>query len=206
MFEIQNYASFILAVLVFQLIPGPGTIAILNATARNGVRAGTAAVLGTLTGDFVFMFAAAAGLAAIMQANQLAFQALQWFGAAYLVWMGAQLLRARIGPATQTEEPQKAPWIYFRQAMAVSLTNPKVILFFVSFFPLFLKPQASTTTIGVMMFHVTLISFIYQSGLVFLGNKVAIGLKRLPSARRIATRLAGIALIGFGIKLATSNR
>jgi threonine/homoserine/homoserine lactone efflux protein len=48
MFEIQNYASFILAVLVFQLIPGPGTIAILNATARNGVRAGLAAMVGTL--------------------------------------------------------------------------------------------------------------------------------------------------------------
>jgi leucine efflux protein len=199
MLEIQNYTSFILAVLVFQLIPGPGTIAILNATARNGVRAGVAAVLGTLTGDFIFMFAAAAGLAAIMQANPLAFQALQWFGAAYLVWMGVQLLRARIDPVTPTEEPRKAPWTYFRQALAVSLTNPKVILFFVSFFPLFLKPQASTMTIGVMMFHVTLISLVYQSGLVFLGNKVAVGLRRLPSARRIATRLAGITLIGFGI-------
>jgi len=206
MFDIQNYTSFVLAILVFQLIPGPGTIAILNATARNGVRAGMAAVVGTLVGDFIFMFAAAAGLAAIMRANPFVFQTLQWFGAAYLVWMGIGLLRARVDSAVQTEEPRKSPWMYFRQATAVSLTNPKVILFFVSFFPLFLKPQASTSTIGIMMAHVTLISLLYQGGLVVLGNRVASALKTFPSARKIATRLAGITLIGFGIKLATSNK
>lgn len=54
MFDIQNYYSFLLAILVFQLIPGAGTIAILNATARNGVSAGLGAVMGTLLGDFVF--------------------------------------------------------------------------------------------------------------------------------------------------------
>jgi len=206
MFDIQNYTSFVLAMLVFQLIPGPGTIAILNATARNGVRAGMAAVVGTLVGDFIFMFAAAAGLAAIMRANPFVFQTLQWFGAAYLVWMGIGLLRARVDSAVQTEEPRKSPWMYFRQATAVSLTNPKVILFFVSFFPLFLKPQASTSTIGIMMAPVTLISLLYQGGLVVLGNRVASALKTFPSARKIATRLAGITLIGFGIKLATSNK
>ena len=206
MFEIQNYASFVLAILVFQLIPGPGTIAILNATARNGVRAGMSAVSGTLLGDFIFMFAAAAGLAAIMRANPLMFQALQWFGAAYLVWIGVQLLRAKVDPAAKAAEPVRSPWSYFRQATAVSLTNPKVILFFVSFFPLFLKPQASTTTLVAMMIHVTVISLLYQTGLVFLGNGIANALRNLPSARKIGTRLAGLALIGFGIRLAASNR
>lgn len=58
MYEIQNYASFVAAFLVFQLVPGPGTIAILNATGRNGIAAGLAAVLGTLLGDFIYMAAA----------------------------------------------------------------------------------------------------------------------------------------------------
>jgi threonine/homoserine/homoserine lactone efflux protein len=206
MFDIQNYGSFIAAIVVFQLIPGPGTLAILNATARNGVGAGLGAVLGTLAGDFLFMVAAVAGLAAVMSANPEVFQALQWFGAAYLCWMGLQLLRARIGSDAATTEPCRAASVYFRQAFAVSLTNPKVVLFFVAFFPLFLRPDSSGLTLAAMMVHVTVISFLYQAGLVLAGNSIARKLEALPSARRIATRLAGVALIGFGIKLASSNR
>ncbi len=206
MFGIQNYGSFIAAIVVFQLIPGPGTLAILNATARNGVGAGLGAVLGTLAGDFLFMVAAVAGLAAVMNANPAVFQALQWFGAAYLCWMGLQLLRARIAGDAATTEPKRAAAVYFRQAFAVSITNPKVVLFFVAFFPLFLRPDSSSLTLAAMMVQVTAISFLYQAGLVLAGNSIARKLEALPSARRIATRLAGVALIGFGIKLASSNR
>jgi leucine efflux protein len=206
MFDIQNYPSFVAAIVVFQLIPGPGTIAILNATARNGVGAGLGAVLGTLLGDFLFMIAAIAGLAAVMNANPLLFQALQWFGAAYLAWMGLQLIRARATGGEAGEEPRRSGLTYFRQAFAVSLTNPKVLLFFVAFFPLFLRPGASPLTLAIMMAHVTLLSFAYQAGLVLVGNAVAAKLEAVPSARMIVTRIAGIALIGFGIKLAASNR
>ena len=206
MFDIQNYGSFVAAIVVFQLIPGPGTLAILNATARNGVGAGLGAVLGTLAGDFLFMVAAVAGLAAVMNANPAVFQALQWFGAAYLCWMGLQLLRARVAGDAATPEPRKPASVYFRQAFAVSITNPKVVLFFVAFFPLFLRPDSSSLTLAAMMVHVTAISFLYQAGLVLAGNSIARKLEALPAARRIATRLAGVALIGFGIKLASSNR
>ncbi|MCF8150320.1 MAG: LysE family translocator [Burkholderiaceae bacterium] len=206
MFEIQNYASFVAAVLVFQIIPGPGTLAILNATARNGVGAGFGAVLGTLLGDFIFMVAAVAGLAAVLNANPVLFLSLQWFGAAYLCWMGMQLLRAPVGQDAPLREARKSAGVYFRQACAVSLTNPKVVLFFVAFFPLFLRPDSSSVTLLAMMAHVTIISLLYQAGLVLLGNAVARRLGLIPSARKVATRLAGIALIGFSIKLAASNR
>ena len=205
MFDIHNYGSFIAAIIVFQLIPGPGTIAILNATARDGVRAGFGAVLGTLLGDFVFMTAAVLGLAAVMRANPIVFSALQWFGAAYLCWIGFNLLRANIDGVAINESP-KSPWAYFHRGFAVSLTNPKVILFFVAFFPLFMRSHSSVATLIAMMAHVTLLSFIYQAGLVLIGNRIARKFRTLPSARKIATRLAGIALIGFGIRLAANNR
>jgi len=205
-FDIQNYLSFIIAVVVFQVIPGAGTLTILNATARNGVGAGLAAVTGTIAGDVVFMVAAAAGIAAIMHSHPLLFGAVQWFGAAYLCWLGIKLLRARVASDSCAQRQRKSPWIYFRQAFAVSLTNPKVILFFVAFFPLFLRVDAPTSTLVVMMFHVTAISFLYQASLVFVGNAVARRLKAMPSARLIATRIAGFALIGLGLKLAANNR
>jgi leucine efflux protein len=206
MFDIQNYASFLLAILVFQVVPGPGTIAILNATARNGIGAGFGAVLGTLLGDFIYMVAAVLGLAAVMQANPLLFQALQWFGAAYLCWMGIHLLRSRYNSNTAAPEAAHPGRAYLRQACAISLTNPKVMLFFVAFFPLFLRVDASGTTLLAMMLHVTLLSFLYQAGLVLVGNAVAAKLQALPFARRMATQLAGVALVTFGLKLAASNR
>ena len=191
---------------MFQLIPGAGTLVILNATARNGIGAGLGSVWGTLAGDFVYMVAAVAGLAAVMSANPVMFKWLQWFGAGYICWMGFQLIRTHVNSGGNIEEPLKAGLVYFRQAFAVSLTNPKVVLFFVAFFPLFLRADASFVTLGIMMAHVTIISFIYQAGLVLIGNVVARKLSTLPYARKLATRLAGIALIGFGVKLALGNR
>jgi len=206
MFGIQNYTSFIAAILVFQLIPGAGMFAILNATARNGVGAGLGAVAGTILGDFIYMVGAVLGLAAVMYAYPFAFGLLQWFGVAYLCWLGIKLLRAPIPDSGNTPEPKKSGALYFRQACMISLTNPKVILFFMAFFPLFLRADASSMTLVAMMAHVTIISFLYQTCLVLLGNVLTRKLSSWPPARRVATRLAGIALIGFGIKLAVNNR
>ena len=151
MFEIQNYPQFILAIILFQLIPGAGTLAILNATARRGVGAGLSAVTGTLVGDAVWMIGAAIGLAAVMQANPMVFTALQYFGVAYLLWLAWGLLRAGRSELDVDSTQSKSHWQYGKQAALVSLTNPKVMLFFVAFFPLFLKPSASPVTLGVMM-------------------------------------------------------
>jgi threonine/homoserine/homoserine lactone efflux protein len=206
MFDIANYFSFIGAIVIFQVIPGPGTIAILNATARGGVGTGMGAVIGTLIGDSVYMLAAVLGLAAILNAYPAILSAAQWFGIAYLCWMGWKLLRAPISDQPAADATIHGGWRYLRQAFAVSLTNPKVIMFFMAFFPLFLRPGASPITLAVMMVHITVISFIYQAGLVLVGNMAAKWLKRWKSARLITTRLAGIALIAFGAKLALNNR
>lgn len=206
MFGIQNYTSFIAAILVFQLVPGAGTFVILNATARNGVISGLGAVSGTLLGDFMYMVGAVLGLAAVMNAHPLAFELLQWFGVAYLCWLGIKLLWSPISSDGKKPEPKKRGGLYFRQACMISLTNPKVILFFMAFFPLFLRADASSITLVAMMAHVTIISFLCQLSLVLLGNIVARKLSSWPSARRVATRLAGVAFIGFGIKLAANNR
>ncbi|BEH11308.1 LysE family translocator [Geobacter sulfurreducens subsp. ethanolicus] len=206
MFGIENYGSFIAAILVFQAVPGPGTLAILNATARSGVGAGFGAVAGTLVGDFAYMIGAVLGLAAVMAAYPAAFTALQWFGTAYLCWMGLNLLRTPVAGSDAAPAPRTSGWRHFRQAFLVSITNPKVVLFFLAFFPLFLRPDAPPATLGALIAHVTAISFLYQAGLVLAGNAVARKLSALPSARRIATRLAGLALIGFGIRLAANSR
>lgn len=206
MFDIQNYGSFIITIIVFQLIPGAGTITILNATARKGIGSGMKAVLGTLSGDFIYMLSAVMGLAAILGAYPGILASAQWIGAGYLCWLGGKLLRTSVGdqPKNVTIEPEG--WAYFRQALAVSLTNPKVIMFFMAFFPLFLSSESTPMTLMTLMVHVTAISLLYQTGLVFVGNAAARRLSRWQYAQWVATRLAGVALIGFGVKLAVNNR
>jgi leucine efflux protein len=206
MFNIQNYTSFILAVLIFQLIPGAGTITILNATARKGVGSGMKAVFGTLSGDFIYMLAAVLGLATLLSAYPKILAGVQWLGAAYLCWIGLKLLRAPVTNETTDMVLEGGNWKYFRQALAVSLTNPKVIMFFMAFFPLFLSKESTLVTLLVLMAHVTAISFVYQTCLVLVGNSAAKRLSRWRSFRLVASRLAGIALIGFGVKLAINNR
>jgi leucine efflux protein len=206
MFDIQNYSSFIIAICVFQIIPGAGTVTILNATARNGVGIGMRAVFGTLTGDFIYMLSAVLGLAAVLSAYPGILSSAQWIGVAYLCYFGWKLLRSSVTDHSTDTAVVQSGLSYFRQALAVSLTNPKVIMFFMAFFPLFLSAEPRPMTLFILMAHVTVISFLYQTVLVLVGNAVARRLSRWKYARSVATRLAGVALIGFGIKIAFINR
>ncbi len=206
MFNIHNYPGFIMAVVIFQVIPGAGTITILNASARNGAGSGMKAVFGTLSGDLIYMLAAVLGLAAVLSAYPGILSIAQWIGAAYLGWIGIKLLHTAVTERPTDRALKNAGWAFFRQAFAVSLTNPKVIMFFMAFFPLFLSKESSPITLLLLMGHVTVISLVYQTCLVLVGNLVAQRFSQWRLIRLIATRLAGIAFVGFAIKLAYNNR
>jgi leucine efflux protein len=202
MFEIQNYYSFIIAIILFQLFPGAGTIVILSATAKNGLRSGMSAVLGTLTGDIIYMSSAVLGLAAILQNYPYFFKGIQYIGVVYLCFIGLKYLLAKIENEESSKSQKGLHKASFHQALAVCLTNPKAIIFFMAFFPLFLSQESQPITLFLMMLHVTVISLIYQTLLVFIGNSVSKYIKQWKYTTVIATRLAGFALIGFGVKLA----
>src|SRR5574343_1474385 len=137
MFGIANYGAFVATVLLFLLIPGPGNLALITSTSKGGVRGGLAATLGVMLGDQVLMWLAVAGLATVLVAYPTVFQGLQWLGAVYLAWLGLRMLRARPGsaPAIQIRSGH-----YLRQALVITLLNPKAIMFYVAFFPLFIDP------------------------------------------------------------------
>jgi len=206
MFGIESYTGFVLAIVAFQIVPGPGTLAILTATARNGIRAGMGAVFGTLTGDWLFMVGAVLGLAVVLATRPVLLAGLQWVGIAYLCWFGCKLLRTPVADEGANALCEQGHWTCFRQALAVCLTNPKAIMFFMAFFPLFLATDSRPLTLGVMMAHVSLISLVYQTGLVLVGNAVAVRLSRVQGAGVCARRLVGLGLLGFGIKLALKRQ
>ncbi len=201
-FGISDYPAFALAVLVFLMIPGPGTFALLTSTAKGGLRAGYAALAGLMLGDWLLMIAAMLGVAALLAAHPLLFKAVQYLGVAYLIYVGLQLLRARGQAATLLPI---TPGAYFRQAFLITVINPKAIVFYMAFFPLFIDPAhfQGVATLLAMGGTISLITFVYCSLLLVAGAWVAQRLRAHEGAGRWLSRLAGVALIGFGARLAT---
>jgi leucine efflux protein len=203
---ISNYWGFVVAVLVFLAIPGPGTFACLTAVARGGLRGGYAALTGLIVGDWCLMLSAILGLAALLKANPTWFHAIQWLGAAYLIWIGIQLLRTRDGGINSLPEAmQPGPGKYFRQGLLITLINPKAIVFYMAFFPLFIDPAhpIGPPTFVAMAATVTLLTLFYGSLILFLGHGVVTRLKQHRWVGQFAMKLAGLAMCAFGVKMAT---
>jgi leucine efflux protein len=198
---ITDYGAFCAAILVFLALPGPGTFALLTSTGKGGLRAGAAATLGLIVGDQVLLWLAVAGVAALLAAYPAVFKAVQYAGAAYLAWIGLKLLFARgEGAASPIRiEPRR----YARQAFVITLLNPKAIVFYMAFFPLFIDPAThqGLSTFAVMALTIAALTAAYCLTLCAFADAVAERVRAHRSLARGLERLAGVFLIGFGIRL-----
>jgi leucine efflux protein len=204
MFGVADYGAFVVAILIFLAIPGPGNLALITSTSKGGIAGGLAATFGVIAGDQVLMWAAVAGVATLLVAYPAAFHAVQWLGAAYLAWLGFRMLLAKPGAAPVIHiEPRH----YFRQAGLITLLNPKAIVFYMAFFPLFVDParHQGLLTFGVMAVTVAVLTFLYGLCAVLLTHHLAERLRANPRIGRVLEKLAGACLIGFGVKLAVSR-
>lgn len=204
MFGVADYGAFVAAIIVFLAIPGPGNLALITSTSKGGIRGGLAATLGIIAGDQVLMWAAVAGVAALLLAYPAAFTAVQWAGAAYLAWLGAKMIFARPGarPILNIQ-----PRHYFRQAGLITLLNPKAIVFYMAFFPLFVDParHQGLLTFGAMALTIATLTFLYGLAAVLLTHHLAARMRANPLVGRVLEKVAGMFLLGFGIKLAVSK-
>lgn len=204
MFGIADYGAFCATILVFLALPGPGTFALLTSTGKGGLRAGAAATLGLILGDQVLLWLAVAGVAALLAANPRVFQAVQYAGAAYLAWIGLRLLFAKGGAASPV---RIAPRHYMRQAFLITLLNPKAIVFYMAFFPLFIDPTAhqGASTFAAMAATIAVITAAYCLTLCAFAQAVSAQVRAHRRLARALERLAGVVLIAFGLRLGTAT-
>ena len=204
MFGVPDYGAFVVAIIVFLAIPGPGNLALLTATAKGGIRAGLAATLGVIAGDQTLLWLAVAGVAAVLLTHPEWFAWVQWAGAAYLTWLGWRLWRAQPG-----DEPvlKLRPHHFFRQALLITLLNPKAIVFYMAFFPLFVDPAQHQGWITFAFMAVTIagLTFLYGLIVVWLAHVFAERVRGSNLATALLNKLAGTLLIAFGVKLALSK-
>jgi leucine efflux protein len=201
---VADYGAFVIAVIVFLAIPGPGNLALITSTGKGGITGGVGATFGVMAGDQVLLWGAVAGVSALLATYPTAFHLVQWVGAAYLAWLGAKMLLAKPGDAPILKMKTGH---YFRQSMLITLLNPKAIVFYMAFFPLFVDPvrHQGITTFSVMAGTIAALTLAYGLGAVLLTYFLASRLRASPWASSVLEKVAGVFLIGFGLKLALSR-
>jgi len=204
--------TFTFAATLIVLLPGPDTLVVLRNLLRHGRRRAALTVAGVLCGLAVWVCAAALGLSALLRASHDAYTVLRLAGAAYLVFLGVQSLRAR-RPALGTPAELAAGGdrrggligTGFGAGLATDLLNPKVGVFFVTFLPAFVphgRPVGATSILFGSIFIA--LTAAYFALLLTLAGRI-IAWMRDPRLQRRLDRATGLVLVGFGLRLAVES-
>jgi RhtB (resistance to homoserine/threonine) family protein len=215
MFGIVHFPLFVAAVFLLNVTPGPDTAYIVGRSVAQGRGAGLMSALGISAGCCVHTLACAFGLTALIAASATAFTVIKFAGAIYLIYLGARLLFAsRAAPGEeQAERKAGAPAApkplrqLFVQGFWTNVLNPKVVLFFVSFFPQFVAAESDHKTLAFLVLGAVFIvmSTIWNSFVAWIAGSVTQRLGGKPAVRKWLDRLVGSAFVGLGMKLATAQ-
>ena len=202
MVELPTLLAFTLLNMSFALIPGPDVICILSNSVSRGALAGAKVCLGIACAALVHVTAASLGLTAFLAAVPAAFLAVKAVGAAYLVWLGWQMLRHPVGVAAG---PANSRWSSpFAQGALSNLLNPKVAIFFLAILPQFIDPALGRPGLqaavlgGVSIVSGTAVNLCTAS----LGGRARQWFLGKPRIFQRFQQFAGAALVGLGVKVA----
>ena len=190
--------QFLLASIAIILLPGPGQLAILTASLSGGFRSALRAVAGLLTGDLTLMALVAVGTDVVLRGHPGWLSVLRIAGGLYICWLGLRVFLSDLLALVEVRAAADAPNWYLR-TLGITLLNPKAILFFASFFPLFAdSARGIPATYLRMGAAFTLLSGSYLVFFAAAGSRISDLLRGSPAARRWAPRFLGTAIAGFG--------
>lgn len=200
------WLAFAAAAAALIAIPGPTTMVVLGHTLAAGRRAGFVSLLGVALGDVCAIALSVLGFSALLAASAVAFDVLKWIGAAYLVWLGTGLWRAPPADlSAAAPEHATGPRAIFR-SFAVTLLNPKGLLFFAAFLPQFIDPaRPLVPQVVVLTLTFNALATAIQ-GFYILTLEGARRHAASPRAMRLLNRAGGAMLVGAGLLTATLRR
>ncbi|OAJ53125.1 lysine transporter LysE [Paraburkholderia ginsengiterrae] len=210
MLDLSTLGTFVAVVLGLFLIPGPAVLLVLTRTVHGGRKAGILTGLGIAVGDFIHTLGASVGLSALLMTSALAFNAVKFVGAGYLIYLGVRALREKQASATGPAPalpPVSASKAFF-QAIPAEVLNPKTALFFLAFLPQFVHPEHGSTflqfaTLGLIF---VAMSALYTTLIVLTIRPLGKFVKRLTWLTRWQNKLIGVLFISLGLRVATQTR
>jgi threonine/homoserine/homoserine lactone efflux protein len=188
---IDNLISFSIATLALALSPGPDNIYVITQSLVNGTKSGIATTAGLISGCIVHTILLAFGVSALITASEEIYYGIKVFGALYLLYLAFSVYRSDTKVSFSGKAPKKSNWKLFRQGVFMNLVNPKVMIFFLAFFPAFLWDESENTArqffiLGGAFMVVSFITFTMLAILagrakqfILENNTVGIGLKWL---------------------------
>jgi threonine/homoserine/homoserine lactone efflux protein len=199
--SLSTYAIFIVTCLALLAIPGPAVLYVVSRSIDQGRRAGLASVLGIFSGTVVHVTLATVGLSSLILASRIAFDAVRYVGAAYLIYLGVRrLLTRRVEAEVEGRPPRTARDLY-TQGLIVNLLNPKTIVFIFAFIPQFVDLGAGNVWFQIMALGLTfaLLGLASDSLYAFVAGTVADRLRGTPLVARVERWFGGTVLIGLGV-------
>lgn len=211
MFGVENFPLFIITVMIFTATPGMDTIFVLNKSIAQGRREAIYSSLGIMAGVLVHTLLATFGLSAIVAKSAMVFSVIKYLGAAYLVYLGIKALWSNQNPLDVEQnieiKKDKNIWSHFREGLFTNLLNPKVALFFLSFFPQFIKKEAMDSLmpyfiLGSIVIAVGVIWFLL---LAYFAAMFSAKFKENPKISVWVSKISGLIFILMGIKVALTK-
>ncbi|WP_380184509.1 homoserine/homoserine lactone efflux protein [Kalamiella sp. sgz302252] len=203
---IQWWLAYLLTTSILSLSPGSGAINTMSTGISHGYRGAAASICGLQVGLATHILLVGIGLGALFSQSILAFEALKWAGAAYLVWLGIQQWRSAGAIDLQAVTKAMPRRRLFKRAVLVNLTNPKSIVFLAALFPQFIIPhQPQAMQYVVLGVTTVVVDIIVMIGYATLAQRIAAWIKG-PKQMKLLNRLFGGMFIAVGALLASARK
>ena len=217
-YGVTDIWAYVIGAAGIILLPGPNSLYVLSIATVRGVKAGYEGAFGIFVGDTVLLLLTALGAASLLRSYPALFLVVKYVGAAYLAWVGVNLVLSAIAKWRSREDTNKGLQAEvaqvasnmqqpFKRALVISLLNPKAILFLLSFFVQFIDPAYPSPAVPFLILSAIIMAFsaIYLSVLIFAGARLAQGFSRRKRLSASLSSAVGGLFLWFGVKLATAT-
>jgi threonine/homoserine/homoserine lactone efflux protein len=203
-----SWLLFLVASLAVIITPGQDMMLVMSRSLTQGAAAGVATAAGVSVGLLGHTVLATIGLGAILQASEWLFLALKFVGAAYLIYLGITLIRAKHADLDAGTGAQRPLWRLFLDGALSNLSNAKIVIFYLAFLPQFVPASAQRPTLSVFALGVAfaVLTFVVKGPVGIFAGALSGWLRSRPAVLTWVYRSSGAILIGLGLKLAFERR